>query len=89
MIYVYGVVIKKSFIYFCFITCVCACLYAQTQDTWKREEHFVLLVLSFHLYMASGDESQQVTRLREQAPLLAKHLHCPVLLLCFVFRDKI
>lgn len=57
--------------------------------TWKREEHFVLLVLSFHLHMASGDGSQQVTRPREQAPLLAKHLHCPVLLLCFVFRDKI
>lgn len=28
-------------------------------------------------------------RLREQAPLLAERLHCPVFLLCFVFWDKI
>lgn len=45
-----------------FIICVCACMYMQAPGpTWKRGEHFVLLVLSFLLYMASGDESQQVT----------------------------
>lgn len=77
------------YLFWLYYLCVCMPVCAGPGHTWKREEHFVLLVLSFHLHMASGDGSQQVTRPREQAPLLAKHLHCPVLLLCFVFRDKI